>query len=181
MFRDKRNALTTAERSKLDDLLLIRFQAIDLPLISNVLSYWPIEEHNEPNTHLLTRFLEFQFPGLRILYPQTDFATNTMKAIWVNENTRFAKNQFNIYEPQDGEIADPQKVDMVIVPLLVVDRQGYRAGFGKGLYDRYLENCRNDCLKTGFSYFEPVESIDDHHQFDVPLNLCITPQTVYVF
>ena len=36
-------------------------------------------------------------------------------------------------------------------------------------------------LKSGFSYFEPIDSIDDRHEFDVPLDLCITPQNVYVF
>ena len=51
----------------------------------------------------------------------------------------------------------------------------------KGFYDKYLKGCRKDCIKAGFSYFEPVDSISDRHDFDVPLDLCITPQNVYVF
>ena len=71
-------------------------------------------------------------------------------------------------------------IDMVFVPLLIFDKQGYRVGYGKGFYDKYLAQCRVDCLKVGFSYFEPIE-IEGTREFDVPLNLCITPNSIYVF
>ena len=61
------------------------------------------------------------------------------------------------------------------------DEKGFRIGYGKGFYDKYLADCSIDCLKVGFCYFEPVDSIEDSKEFDVPLNLCITPQNVYVF
>ena len=51
----------------------------------------------------------------------------------------------------------------------------------KGFFDRYLKGCREDCIKIGFSYFEPLDSIDDANEFDVPLDFCITPQRIYVF
>ena len=70
---------------------------------------------------------------------------------------------------------------MVFVPLLTFDRDGYRIGYGKGFYDKYLAGCREDCIKAGFSYFEPIDSIEDLHEFDISLDLCITPQNVYVF
>ena len=75
----------------------------------------------------------------------------------------------------------PAEIDLVFVPLLAFDKKGFRVGYGKGFYDKWLAGCRPDCIKVGFSYFEPVESIDDRHEFDVPLNLCITPHNVYVF
>ena len=181
VYREKRKAITPVERSKLDDLLLIQFQTIDLPFINNVLSYWPSEEHGEPNTHLFTRYLEFRYPGLQVLYPKTDFALNEIKAVLTEEESVFELNAFRIYEPVSGEIVSPSDIDLVLVPLLSVDRKGYRVGFGKGFYDRYLAQCGQNCIKVGFSYFDPIEVIEDCHQFDVPLNLCITPQDVYVF
>jgi len=69
----------------------------------------------------------------------------------------------------------------VFVPLVVFDRKGNRAGYGKGYYDRFLMTCRPDCLKIGFSYFEPVELLEDKNQYDIPLNMCITPAGSYVF
>ncbi|MEO7924586.1 MAG: 5-formyltetrahydrofolate cyclo-ligase [Chitinophagaceae bacterium] len=181
-YRDKRYSLTVPEQAKLDDLLLISFQSAALPFISSLLSYWPIEENNEPNTHLFTGYLEFNNPGLKVAYPKADFSTNEMKAFATTKDTGFIKVKYNIHEPATGEEEiSPGDIDMVLVPLLAFDEQGYRVGYGKGFYDKYLAGCRPGCIKAGFSYFPPVESIADKDEFDVPLDLCITPQTVYVF
>ncbi len=180
-YKEKRLSLSPQQRIKLDDLLLIKFQTAQLPFITFLLSYWPVDEACEPNTHLFTDYLEFQNPEIVVCYPKTDFINLTILAIQTDDDTRFRKNQYNIYEPENGETVNPAGLDIIFIPLLAFDKNGYRIGYGKGFYDRYLHQCRTDCLKIGFSYFEPIEAIDDTHEFDLPLNLCITPTTVYVF
>ncbi len=180
-FREKRNALTVAEQGKLDDLMLRQFQTTELPFIATLFSYWPIEENKEPNTHLFTDYLEFKNPELLISYPKIDFFLDEMVAVATDVETAFVKNEFNIYEPEDGSRMEADEIDMVLVPLLAFDKKGYRVGYGKGFYDKFLATCRKGCIKIGFSYFEPVDEITDTADFDVPLNLCITPQSVYVF
>ncbi|MEJ0106812.1 MAG: 5-formyltetrahydrofolate cyclo-ligase [Bacteroidota bacterium] len=181
IYREKRKALSPAERAKMDDLLLIQFQTIELPFIHTLFSYWPIEENNEPNTHLFTDYIEFRNPALKILYPQSDFVNNTMQAIEVNADTPFERKEHGIHEPLTGIVTGAGMIDMVFVPMLTCDEEGYRVGYGKGFYDKYLEHCREDCIKAGFCYFEPVDKIDDRHKFDIPLDICITPYNVYVF
>lgn len=181
IYRQKRISLTDTERVKQDDLLLNRFQTLQFPFLEYLLSYWPMTGNKEVNTHLFTDYLEFRNPGLKILYPKTDFEKVELKALLPNDETVFKQNQYNIYEPGDGDIIAAPEIDFVIVPMLICDMHGHRAGYGRGFYDRYLKNCRTDCIKAGLSYFEPVDKIDDTNQFDVPLNLCITPQNVYVF
>lgn len=181
VFKEKRKSLSAAERAKLDDLMLIQFQAVDLPFIYSLFTYWPMEYHNEPNTHLFTDYIEFRNPELKIAYPRIELTGDKMVAILINKETAFRKNSFGTYEPENTETIRPDAFDMVFVPLLAIDMYGYRVGYGKGFYDRFLADCCKDCLKIGFSYFEPVEQISDKHEFDVPLNLCITPQSVYVF
>lgn len=165
----------------LDDLMLIQFQKVELPFIHTLLSYWPIEENKEPNTHLITEFLKFRNPELITAYPLSDFESITMTAIQTDVDTPFTKTNLNIYEPAHGEVCAPDQLDMVFVPLLAFDKKGFRVGYGKGFYDKYLSLCREECIKVGFSYFDVLEKEIEHHEFDVPLDLCITPQTVYVF
>lgn len=181
LYREKRMAVSEPERMKWNDLLLIQFQSAVIPFIGSLLSYWPIEENHEPDTHLFTEFLKFRNPEVKVCYPVSDFKTGTMQAVATDIDTAFTKKELNIYEPAAGEIIAPDQIDMIFVPLLAFDLQGFRIGYGKGFYDKYLGNCRPDCIKAGFSYFDPLESIDDRHEFDVPLDLCITPRNVYVF
>ena len=181
LYKEKRQDLSAKERMKLDDLLLIQLQTAPLPFLTFLLSYWPIEQNHEPNTHLFTDYLEFQNPELIICYPKSNFTDKTIQALQTNDDTRFRKNEYNLYEPEDGVTVNPAGLDMVFVPLLTFDKRGFRIGYGQGFYDRYLAQCRRECIKIGFSYFEPLDEIEDASLFDVPLNLCVTPTTVYVF
>lgn len=181
LFREKRAQLSLPERAKLDDLLLIGLQQCGLPPVSSVLSYMPISKFKEPDTFLFTRFLSFQNPGMRLAYPVADLRSGEMQAIEISDDTVFHKNEWGIEEPAGGLVMEPDSIDLVLVPLLAFDRKGNRAGYGKGFYDRYLAQCREDALFIGFSHFEPVEHIRDCHEFDVPLSLCITPHQTYVF
>jgi len=180
-FKEKRYSITPTDKQKWDDLLLIQFQSIELPFLNYVLSFYPIEQNNEVNTFLITDYLHFRNPNLQICYSKTNLKDYTMQAIICNADSIFEANEYNIPEPLDTEIADPGSIDLVIVPMLAVDMKGNRVGYGKGFFDRYLKECRDDCIKVGFSYFEPVDSIDDANEFDVPLDFCITPQRAYVF
>ncbi|HZI52874.1 MAG TPA: 5-formyltetrahydrofolate cyclo-ligase [Chitinophagaceae bacterium] len=181
IFKEKRMALSEKERVKLDDLLLIQFQTAEIPFIESLLTYWPIEENNEPNSHLFTEFMRFRNPEMKICYPKSNFTVGYMQAVITDIDTPFSKTVLNILEPQSNEIMTPGEIDMVFVPLLGFDKNGFRLGYGKGFYDKWLADCRDDCIKIGFSYFEPIESIDDRNEFDVPLDISITPDNVYVF
>jgi 5-formyltetrahydrofolate cyclo-ligase len=181
IFREKRDALSSAERKKLNDLLLIQFQKVDLPFLHTILSYLPIEENKEPDTDLITGFLEFRNPALNLAYPKINAETRTIQAMLTNADTAFQKGIYNVPEPISDHFILPEAFDLVLVPLLICDSKGFRVGYGKGFYDRYLPHCRSDCIKAGFLYFEPVDEITDTDEFDVPLDLCITPYNIYVF
>jgi 5-formyltetrahydrofolate cyclo-ligase len=140
-----------------------------------------MEERNEPNVFLITDYLHFRNLSLQICYPKMNTNSPDMEAVVCHTDTIFEANAINILEPLETEAVDPQDIDLVLVPMLVGDLNGNRVGYGKGYYDRYLSRCRADCIKIGVSYFEPVDSIDDADEFDVPLNFCITPQQAYVF
>jgi 5-formyltetrahydrofolate cyclo-ligase len=181
IYRKKRDEVSYTDRMKWDDLMLITFQSLDLPFLNYALSFYPIEQHNEFNTFLITDYLHFRNPNLQICYPKTNLKDLSMEAVICNADSIFEANEYNIPEPVDTEVAEPGLIDIVIIPLLAFDKNGNRVGYGKGFYDRYLKACREDCMKVGFCYFEALDTIDDANEFDVPLDLCITPQRAYVF
>jgi len=180
-YKQRRKALTDKDRLKLDDLILIQFQKLILHDVHAVLSYWPIKSHYEINTLPITDYLSFRIPGLRVCFPKTDFAQTKLQAIEVEKETSFEMNHAGIGEPTTGELIYPEELDMVFVPMLAYDKKGFRVGYGKGFYDRYLQMCRRNVIKVGFSYFEPEEAIPEVNEFDIPLNLAITPQSIYEF
>lgn len=181
LYKQKRLALNGRDKLRMDDLLLIQFQQLYFENVSTLLTYWPSGSHAEPNTHLFSGYLRHMIPGLQIAYPVINPRTNSFNAILINEDTVYTTNNFGITEPKNGVIIEPFDIDLVLTPLLVCDMQGYRVGFGKGYYDRYLNSCREDVIKLGFNYFDPVEKIDDTQPFDVPLNYCVTTDNIYEF
>lgn len=180
-YKEKRSQLSPREMHRLDDLLLIQFQQWPLRDIQTVLSYWPIAEKGEVNTHLMVDYLFFRIPGLQLAFPVIDFSEHVFKALAVGNDTEYIINEYGIAEPVSDEEIPATDIDAVFIPLLAFDHKGFRVGYGKGFYDRFLFNCRNDVLKIGFSWFEPEEVIDDINDFDVPLNICITPNKIYEF
>lgn len=59
------------------------------------------------------------------------------------EDTLLAKSELNILEPCSNSVS-PNLLDLVIVPALMADRQGYRLGYGGGFYDRFLSKFKKD-------------------------------------
>ena len=181
IYREKRLALPALQRSKLDDLMLIQFQKLSIGDIHVVMSFWPMEERAEMDTHLFIRYLSHLIPALQLCYPVTDPASNSMKAIIVDEETTLEENNYGITEPVDGEEINSMDIDLILLPLFAFDNKGYRVGYGKGYYDRFLKKCNSNVVAVGLSYFPPVERISDTNQFDVPLSYCITPEKIYEF
>ncbi|PWT95343.1 MAG: 5-formyltetrahydrofolate cyclo-ligase [Bacteroidetes bacterium] len=180
-YRELRKELSDPALEKLQDLLLIRFQQLQLPFLNYVHVYLPMDHHREPDTFHLVEYLKFRNPGINIVIPKTDFKKNLFENILYTDETELVKNEYNILEPANGERIDADLMDLILVPLLAFDRSGNRVGYGKGFYDRFLSTCRADALKVGISFFEPLDHIDDTDDFDIPLTHCVTPERIYEF
>src|SRR4051812_40039400 len=90
IYKQKRMSLSATERLKLDDLLLIQLQRLQIDYnIEVVLSFWPLEERGEMNTHLYTRYLEHAIPHLKVAFPVIDLSLAEMRAMLVNDDTEF--------------------------------------------------------------------------------------------
>jgi 5-formyltetrahydrofolate cyclo-ligase len=79
-----------------------------------------------------------------------------------------------VLEPSpEGRIAmNPESFDLVIIPGVAFDRQGGRLGYGKGYYDRFLEQTTAFRLALAFN-FQVLEKVPTE-KHDVPMNGILT-------
>lgn len=138
-----------------------------------------IEEQKEVDTEFILQILAGK--DKEIVVAKSNFKTLEMTHYLLTDNTKFQKNDYNIYEPVDGLEVPVSKIDVVFVPLLAYDKKGNRVGYGKGFYDKFLSKCREDIIKIGLSFFEPEDAIAAVSQTDIRLDYCVTPMTVYNF
>ncbi|KKE80152.1 5-formyltetrahydrofolate cyclo-ligase [Oceanobacillus caeni] len=86
------------------------------------------------------------------------------------------KGLYDIPEPNPEKATKVKKQDMdlLIVPGVVFDHNGYRIGFGGGYYDRFLVDFPNETISLA-SHFQVIEQlpIDSH---DLPVT-CIVTET----
>jgi len=182
IYLDKRKKLGEGEIAHYNLQLYHQFfTSIDLSFVKVIHTYLPLEKNNEPDTWMIIDRLRREFPHIRIVVPRVNSKTLELENFYFEGPHQLANNEWGIPEPQQGVPAPSDKIDMVITPLLVFDENGNRVGYGKGFYDRFLKQCRKDCKKIGFSFFDPVEEILDVNEYDIKLDSCITPTEVYYF
>lgn len=180
LFLEKRNALSKAEYSRLNLALYSQlFAGLDLSFIRVLHAFLPIAGNHEPDTWAMLDRIRREFPHVRVSLPKV--SGDHLENIYYEGPHQLEMSAWGIREPKQGVPTPPEKIDLVLVPLLAFDKHGHRVGYGKGYYDRLLSLVRPDCVKVGLSLFQPVDVIDDITDFDVPLDRCVTPEGVVVF
>jgi 5-formyltetrahydrofolate cyclo-ligase len=137
-------------------------------------SFLPIHRNGEVNTWHILKDLFAYYPQVKVVVPRM-LKGNALENVWVSPQTVFVQNQLGIPEPTAGKIVAPDTIDLVLVPLLAYDQLGYRVGYGKGFYDRFLTQCRQGVIKIGLSYFPPHQENMAAEPWDVRLDMCIQP------
>jgi 5-formyltetrahydrofolate cyclo-ligase len=155
------------------------FQSFDLSKINFIHCFLPLKRTNEIETNFIFQKLWQNFPQIETLVPRVNFQTNEIENLKYRKETKLVQNIWQIDEPETDELVENERVDLVLAPLLCFDTRGFRVGYGKGFYDKFLSKCRKDCIKIGLSFFSPVKEISDINEHDIALDYCQTPQKVF--
>ena len=143
--------------------------------------FLPIPQQQEPNTWLIIHRIWAEFPGLQLAVPVVQADGETLRHYQLTSETQLATNRWGIPEPVNAEEMPPTVFDAVLVPLLACDQRGHRVGYGKGFYDRFLQQCRPDAQRIGLAFEPPIAQITDIDVNDQSLTACITPERVWHF
>ncbi len=181
IYTAKRTPVELAATHRLIASMLEHFQQIPLTALHYLLSFKASTAKLEVPVHFFEEYCREEFRELIICYPKADFTTGIMEAYEDNDNLYWEETSFGIEQPRKGDHILPIQLDCVLVPLLAFDERGYRVGYGKGFYDRYLARCKIGVITIGVSFFDAEPLISDTNEYDVPLTYCVTPQRLYVF
>ncbi len=95
------------------------------------------------------------------------------------EKENLIVNKFKIYEPKNNIInINPNKLDMIIIPALAADRNGYRVGYGKGYYDRFLSLLTNKQIKVTLVFSDLLFDNIYPNEFDIKSDIIITDKEI---
>ena len=99
-----------------------------------------------------------------------------------NFNQKLVKGKFNILEPSDdNELLIP---DILFVPCLAFDKNGYRLGYGGGYYDKtfdYLIKNKKKFISVGYAFEDQKLSSLPIDKYDIKLNYVMTEKNIYSY
>ncbi len=93
---------------------------------------------------------------------------------------------FRVHKEETNNHSEPvlctesriEHVDLIIVPGIAWDRQGFRVGFGGGYFDRLLSMARPDCINIGLAYSCQLLDKVPHEPWDEPVDIMVTEKEV---
>lgn len=169
---DERNKLTPIQVMDLSSKIAAKLNELEpIRNADAIMVFASIK--NEVN---LSMFMENKkSEGKTILLPRVK-DENNMEAVEFTSWEHIAEGPYGIKEPV-GEAYDAGKIDVVLVPGLVFDYKGYRLGYGKGYYDRFLTQLKKGAFICGVGYeFQVVKDIMPH-EADIPVHWIVTDKS----
>lgn len=114
--------------------------------------------------------------GKKVAFPRT-FEDNTMKYYYCKSRDDLEKRENGIFEPRAGlEEYSPSQLSLCIIPAVVFDKDGYRIGYGKGFYDRFLSAFPG--VKAGLVYSNMIIPKVPRGRFDKHVDIIISERGV---
>lgn len=138
-YKKKRAAISPDEKSAMDAEIVRRIIGLrSYSYADNLLLYYPLPEEID----VLPLAAQAIADGKAVYFPISwEKGIMEFRRV-VDLNSEFTLGKFGIKEPSNKcPLLDKSEVkgaSLVIMPALSFDRDGYRLGYGKGYYDRYL-------------------------------------------
>ncbi len=123
-----------------------------------IASYLPINKEVNPNLYLNSLY----FPKV---------CGNDMYMCF-GENG-FIKKEFSLKEPlKTCKKIPKKKINAIVVPGIAFDKRGYRIGYGKGFYDKFLKDFKG--VKIGVAFDCCIVDKIDSEKHDVAMDFVVS-------
>lgn len=173
-YKKLRADLSPEKRAELDEKICSSFISLASFRYANVvLMYAPLE--GEIDIMPIAR--EALKRGKKVAFPRCNTEDHTMTYHYVSSLEELDSGAYSIMEPSaDAPMFLGESPAICLVPGIVFDRGGYRVGYGKGYYDRFLNNYDGETVGLVYSDFI-IKSVP-RGRFDVAVRVLVTEDKV---
>ncbi|NLB37575.1 MAG: 5-formyltetrahydrofolate cyclo-ligase [Clostridiales bacterium] len=117
--------------------------------------------------------------GKRLAVPRCVDGKRELEFYTIKSISELKPGAFGVLEPEsraENKITDLNS-GLCIVPALSFDSKGFRLGFGKGYYDRFLSEFEGDSV--GLCYSDCVVDKLPHGKYDKNVDILVTEKNLY--
>ncbi len=116
--------------------------------------------------------------GKKVAVPYCKDSNGNMDFYLINSLTQLETGSFNVREPKtdECEMLSDFSDSFLIVPGMMFDEQGFRLGYGKGYYDRFLS--RFNSISAGLCYDEMLVDSVPRDEYDKSVDIIITQSRI---
>lgn len=148
-------------------------QLVSFKYSDTILMYAPLEGEIDVMP-IAERALEL---GKRVAFPRCVEEPRNLDFKYVSSLDELKSGSYSIAEPtEDMESVTDLSRSICIIPGIVFDKEGYRVGYGKGYYDRFL--AVYDGTKFGLAYSECILDSVPRGRFDRHVDILISEKGV---
>ncbi|MFC1616648.1 5-formyltetrahydrofolate cyclo-ligase [Candidatus Margulisiibacteriota bacterium] len=152
-YLSKRASLTIDDVKKASRVICEKLLNLPEIQVANTIAFYnPIT--NEPD--LLSLIPDFLKQNKKVYFPRYESSKYVFTQV-LDANNDFVKGKYGVLEPKKtnpGINLDTAKeiIDIWLVPGIVFDKRNHRIGFGKGYFDRFLNQAKGYKIGIGYSW-----------------------------
>ena len=174
-YRTIRLQMPTDVRATADERIADRVRSLRQYQSCSMLLTYVSTDIEVDTLHIIDTALQ---DGKTVAVPRCVDGTRLMEFYRILSIDELHAGSFGVREPA----ADPDRLisdfssSMCIVPAFSYDWRGYRLGYGKGYYDRFLANYSGDII--GICYSNCVQRSLPHGRYDRRVKLLVTEKYI---
>lgn len=175
-FKQVRRDMSEQTKSNLDDLICKKLISTDAyKRCKRLLTYVSTDIEVDTMQLIHTAFGD----GKIVAVPRCIDGTRNMDFYIITSEKQLESGAFGVLEPntEKCELLTCFDDAICIVPALAYDMEGYRLGYGKGYYDRFLSS-HKELYNVGIEYCSCTVSNLVRGRFDVAADMLVTDKYI---